>query len=52
MPNLGTDTLLVDTASSNTWVGAAQLYDQTSTSVQTRDTVVGIVATFEPESVL
>ncbi|KAF7794844.1 hypothetical protein EIP86_005986 [Pleurotus ostreatoroseus] len=34
-----TYSLLVDTASSNTWVGAMQLYVQTSTSVQTRDTV-------------
>ncbi|EKM61622.1 uncharacterized protein PHACADRAFT_248326 [Phanerochaete carnosa HHB-10118-sp] len=34
-----TYSLLVDTASSNTWVGAMQPYVQTATSVQTRDSV-------------
>ncbi|KAJ3541125.1 hypothetical protein NM688_g6128 [Phlebia brevispora] len=34
-----TYSLLVDTGSSNTWVGAMQPYVQTSTSVQTRDSV-------------
>lgn len=34
------DSLLVDTGSSNTWVGALQPYQQTQTSVQTRDSVV------------
>ncbi|PSR71068.1 hypothetical protein PHLCEN_2v13037 [Hermanssonia centrifuga] len=32
-------TLLVDSGSSNTWVGAMQLYVQTSTSVETRNSV-------------
>ncbi len=34
------DTLLVDTASANTWIGAGQAYVQTGSSVQTADTVV------------
>ncbi|KAL4242480.1 peptidase A1 family protein [Abortiporus biennis] len=34
-----TYTLLVDIASSNTWVGADQTYIQTGTTVQTQDTV-------------
>ncbi|KAJ6508374.1 acid protease [Mycena sanguinolenta] len=32
-------TLLIDTGSSNTWVGAAQAYNPTSTSTDTRNTV-------------
>ena len=34
------DELVVDTGSSNTWVGAGQTYIQTSTTQQTRDQVV------------
>ena len=38
------DTLLIDTGSSNTWVGAGQPYVQTSTSQETDDTVVSIAS--------
>lgn len=36
------DSLLIDTGSSNTWVGAGKKYVKTSTSVQTKDSVVRI----------
>jgi len=36
------DTLLVDTGSSNTWIGANKAYVQTSTSVDTGDIFVSI----------
>ena len=39
---LSKDTVLVDTGSSNTWVGATQPYIQTSTSIQSRDRVVSL----------
>jgi cathepsin E len=38
-----TDTLLVDTGSSNTWVGAGKAYVKTKTSVETSNSVVSIV---------
>ena len=34
------DSLIIDTGSSNTWVGAGKPYVKTSTSVQTKDRVV------------
>ena len=36
------DSLLIDTGSSNTWVGAGKAFVKTSTSVQTTDRVVRI----------
>ena len=38
------DSLIVDTASSNTWVGAITPYSRTSTSVETPDLVVSIAS--------
>jgi cathepsin E len=35
------DTLLIDTGSSNTWLGAGEAYVRTTTSVQTSNNVVG-----------
>ncbi|KAF8260454.1 acid protease [Lactarius quietus] len=37
--SVGVDTLLIDTGSSNTWVGAGKTYVKTSTSVETGDSV-------------
>ena len=34
------DSLLVDTGSSNTWIGAGKAYQRTSSSVMTNDAVV------------
>jgi hypothetical protein len=39
------DTLIVDTGSSTTWVGANKSYEETSTTVQTSELEVSIVAT-------
>jgi cathepsin E len=38
------DTLIVDTGSSNTWIGAEKHYVKTKTSVQTRDSVVSVLS--------
>ena len=38
--NLIIDSLLIDTGSSNTWVGAGKKFVETGTSVQTKDNVV------------
>jgi hypothetical protein len=38
------DNLLIDTGSSNTWVGAGKAYVKTSTSVKTSDSVVVILS--------
>jgi cathepsin E len=38
------DSLLVDTGSSNTWLGANQPYNQTETSVNTDNSMVSIVS--------
>jgi len=40
------DTLLVDTGSSNTWIGANKAYVQTSTSVDTGNTFVSICGAY------
>jgi len=40
------DTLLVDTGSSNTWVGANKAYTTTSTSVDTGNTFVSICGVY------
>jgi len=41
-----TDTLLVDTGSSNTWVGANKAYKTTNTSVDTGNTFVSICGVY------
>ena len=38
------DTLLIDTGSSNTWVGAGKAYAKTKTSMQTSNNVVSIIS--------
>ena len=40
------DSLLIDTGSSNTWVGAGQAYVRTSTSTQTSNRVVSVAMEF------
>jgi cathepsin E len=42
IPDSLLDTLLVDTGSSNTWIGAGQPYVKTGSSVPTSDSVVSI----------
>ena len=42
IPSYQLDTLIIDTGSANTWVGAGKAFVRTSTSVQTSDNVVSM----------
>ena len=41
-PSAPLDSLIVDTGSSNTWVGAGKAFRKTSSATPTNDTVVGV----------